>query len=309
MPPRPSEQTEFLRVRWSTYLEGLLGSGAASRASIADALDLPTSRLSQWLAGERGVEPATAFEAGETLRERFGLDTSGPDALFAAGHFTDLFRLLRATAFTDARDAGELAVALYCRIPGRFLADELRALALYPTAIERYREDKLEAHEAARLRRDGALAASHAIANAEREGEAAKLVATPFARQAVAHAWQQAQRPLDLPNVPRLMPMPAAAPPGAAGAARSFVAGVASVASAPPVPEPAPLGPPPPDAIAVLIEAIIALARALDRRNPSTTAPRLWRMLPEWAFSVDATAFERFAGLLPSAYAHFSLER
>jgi hypothetical protein len=75
--------------------------------------------------------------------------------------------------------------------------------------------------------------------------------------------------------------------------------------SAPYVP---PVGPPPSEAIAAVIEAIIALARALERRNPSTTAPRLWRMLAEWAFAVDADAFERFSPLLPSTYAHFVLE-
>jgi hypothetical protein len=305
LPPRSSEQTEFLRVRWSIYLEETLARSDASRAKLAEALGLPTSRVSQWLTGERGVESTTAYAVGETLRETFGIDTSGPDALFAAGHFADLLRLMRAAARDSRPNAGRFAIAIYCRLPHRFLQGDVAALAAYPRTIERYSEDRFEQHEAARLKRDAKLAC---FPNGERsvlDSEVAWIFDHDGYGEPLTRAWQQAQRPLDLLEVP---PIPRSIPYGpapASGSARLPAIGGTAPVSAPYV---APVGPPPSDAIAAVIEAIIALARALERRNPSTTAPRLWRMLAEWAFAVDAAAFERFAPLLPSTYAHFVLE-
>jgi hypothetical protein len=305
LPPRSSEQTEFLRVRWSIYLEEMLAGSDASRAKLAETLGVPTSRVSQWLTGERGVESMTAFSVGEVLRDSFAIDTSGPDALFAAGHFADLLRLMRAAARDSRAQAGRFTVALYCRLPHRFLKCEVAALAAYPQAIEDYREDRLEQHEAARLKRDARLALSSNVERSTLDSEVAWILAHEGYGEPLARAWQQAQRPLDLleiPPIPRSVPY---GPPPAAGSARLPAIARQAPVSAPYVP---PVGPPPSEAIAAVIEAIIALARALERRNPSTTAPRLWRMLAEWAFAVDADAFERFSPLLPSTYAHFVLE-
>jgi hypothetical protein len=96
------------------------------------------------------------------------------------------------------------------------------------------------------------------------------------------------------------MPMPASA-----------LARVASIApsadAAPPPIQSTPVAPPPVEAIAALSDVIIALARALESRNPTLTAPRLWRMLAEWAFELAPAAFERYAPLLPETYAHFAI--
>ena len=42
-----AEQAEYQRVRWSFYLEAALAAGGPTRAKFADALEVPTSRVSQ----------------------------------------------------------------------------------------------------------------------------------------------------------------------------------------------------------------------------------------------------------------------
>lgn len=295
-----AEQAEYQRVRWSLYLDALLAAGGPTRARFADALELPTSRVSQWLAGERGVEAGTAFVVGERLRETFGVRTSGCEALYAAGYFADLLRLLREAALEDRGPARERAVALYCSLPRRFLASEIRALDGYARTVDGYRESEFEHHEAARLRRDAELAATrtaHDAPSASLEIDAELM--SHAAVEQFRTAWQRAQHPLDLPRVVIAPPMPM---PGAAASSRAVPAAV----PVPAVTRIAPLDPPPVEAIAALIDVIIALARALESRNPTLTAPRLWRMLAEWAFELAPSAFERYAPLLPEAYAHFA---
>jgi hypothetical protein len=324
-----AEQAEYQRVRWSLYLETQFATGGPTRAKFADALEVPTSRVSQWLASERGVEAQTAFAAGEVLRDAFGLLTSGSEALYAAGCFADVLRLLREAAMNegsggiggpsrpdvsggiggpsrpDVNVERERVVALYCMLPRRFLASEVQALAAYPRAVAGYRENEFERHEAARLRRDAELLAARGNADAgvhfrrEAEGSLASVAAVAQFRL----AWQRAQRPLDLPRVvlPRPVPMPM---PATARARESPAAPAAGAAPAVVPLQLAPVGPPPAEAIAALSDVVIALARALESRNPTLTAPRLWRMLAEWAFELAPAAFERYAPLLPETYAH-----
>ncbi len=292
-------------MRWSLYLELQLARGVPSRAKLAETLDLPTSRVSQWLAGERGVEAGTAYDVGEVLRERFDVPTSGSDALFASGHFADLFRLLRAASYDESDAALERVVARFCTLPGAFLPLEIEALDAFERS-PRNRPSAFERYEATRLRRDGeiARALAHGAATSAEKNDAERAIALPAAREQFARAWHFAQRPLDLPRVVMPPPMPRAIAP--AGAVAGLVVPAAAPVAGGSV---EPIAPPPLEAISALADAVIALARALETRNPSLTAPRLWRMLAEWAFELDPGSFERYAPLLPQTYAHFAANR
>jgi hypothetical protein len=303
-----SDQAEFQRVRWSLYLELQLAHGVPSRAKLAEALDLPTSRISQWIAGERGVEASTAYDVGELLRARFELPTSGCDALYAAGCFTDLVRLLRAASYDETDGALERVVARYATLPAAFLSLEIEALATYERTLHHYRTNEFETHETARLRRDDQIARALAQSEATRTlaHEASRLLRSPQAQRQFARAWHLAQRPLEIPRVVMLPPVARAIAPGTSAASPAPAATPTYAGYAADI---EPLAPPPVEAISALAEVVIALARALETRNPSLTAPRLWRMLAEWAFELDPAAYERYAPLLPETYAHFATHR
>lgn len=281
----------------------MLAEGGPSRAKLAEILELPTSRVSQWLAGERGVEAATAFDVGEALRSHFDLATSGPDALYAAGHFADLLRLLRSAGLARDATSRERAVALYARLPGRFLRGEVAALDAYSGKIPDYQEHEndFDGHEAGRVRHDAGLErGQQGRTNAIRD-EVDDLLAEDTSQVCIAAAWRRAQRLIEnaftvtfpLVDDTRLQESVALAPD------RAQLPLIAYDLQA--------MQPTPDKVIAAIIEVVIALARALERHNPTTTAPRLWRMLAEWAHALDTAAFTRFSSLLPPVYAHFAV--
>lgn len=292
-------QSEFQRVRWSVFLEETFAGTSASRNRVAEALDLPTSRVSQWMSGERGVEAGTAFALGETLRCDFGIATSGIEALYAAGYFGDVLRVLRAVSLDERPESRRIAVALYAALPGGFLASDVRALERYPRAVDGYRENEFEKHEAARVRRDAAIAgmpATPAFAGARDSCRAIAFSQAAFA--VVAGAYGRAQRPLDLPRItlPRSIAQPSIVAPAPAATA-SAAPDRLRLEAAPP-----PLEPPPVEAVAAVADVVIALARALEAHNPTLAAPRLWRMLAEWAIELDRETYARCVPALPSAF-------
>ena len=154
MPVRPDSQTEFVRPRWSAYVRDLVDSGGITRTRLATLAEVPTSRVKEWIEAERAVEPETAFQIGETLRDA-SLPTDGFCALYACGYLADLFARLRSlTASSRASRASRAcALALYCGLPRRMLSHELQMLDVsHPRERGSASHEGVDAYEFARLR-------------------------------------------------------------------------------------------------------------------------------------------------------------
>jgi len=121
MPPDSTFEGKHRLVRWSTYLGQYVGDGKPiSRTRLNNHLGggQGVSRVSGWLNGKRGLEADTAWDVGRALRE-LDVDTNEIEALWAAGFFKDVIRLMQHVAADDENGtthAGRLFVTLPARM-------------------------------------------------------------------------------------------------------------------------------------------------------------------------------------------------
>lgn len=128
------EASRYIRPRWRRWLKGAIDELELTPASLARLLsgspedpDLhPRAMVNSWLDESRTVSPDAAFQVGQLLckmkLERSSVnEVCGPVALWAAGHYSALIRLLR-----------DLAARRW-DVPRRIGAPKLHAVTLYGT--------------------------------------------------------------------------------------------------------------------------------------------------------------------------------
>lgn len=309
MPPCNAALARNVKARWSTYLTELLRHDQLSRSAVARVLEVPVSRISLWLAGERLVTPESAFEIGEKLHEKLSLPTSGAEALYACGYFAELFGLLKHLSVDFAAEGDLLAVDLYCWLPAYLFPIESKLLGAQQRAIGPDGLADMVANHMREYWRLDILLDLRSLhmddPDAEQLRSLTRQLRAPEARAAIAAAWQGVQsgrmrstRAASITETKRRSGVTRAEE------VRALLAG-----------EPKPtaldffvdvtsdrkfdmnwtenLG---------FVDAVIALARDLRSLVPSLAGPRLWRMLGEWASYVDSEHFLANRALLPHSF-------
>lgn len=116
------KKRQYLASRWKAWFsaywaKGSIGTRELGRAIVSncDRKSVPNGVVSQWLGGRRVPEPDMAFAVGEAFRS-LGHASDGISALFGAGRYIEVARLLRELAVVDP----EKAVQTYCRLPYYF---------------------------------------------------------------------------------------------------------------------------------------------------------------------------------------------
>ncbi len=270
-----------MRVRLRLYLKPLLGRNGLTTTALANALgevglgEISSSRVSEWVKGERIAKPETAFAIGETLRERFGFRTSGMEALYACGHFCDLLRLFKELTI-HSEESGTKAVFAYCALPfiHKRLDDESLLTALLDTRpdAERYRELVRGASRALfelrlePLLRDADWETDFICSDAS--VRAVREIRDADALPAIQGAWTNVNRSRTSSSH-KITPI--------------FVPNASATET---------------------IGAIIELSRERRLRNsvPTIAGAYLWRLASEWASETNPYAFEYFNIALPALF-------
>jgi hypothetical protein len=126
MPSSSKFEGEQRRRRWSTYLARYIGgTGKITPTRLNTRLggNQGVSRVSEWLRGDRGVVESTAWDVGRVLRE-LGADTNELEALWAAGFYPAILRLLQLIAADVRGDGPAIAARLFAVLPARFVTFE-----------------------------------------------------------------------------------------------------------------------------------------------------------------------------------------
>jgi hypothetical protein len=306
VPVRPDSQTEFVRPRWSAYVHETIDSHRITRSHLATLAEVPTSRVAEWLDARRGVEPQTAFQIGEALRAD-GLATDGFCALYACGYPADLFVRLRTltTGLRASRTSRTYALAVYCGLPGRMLSRELRLLDVVRAPERRSPfSEGADAYEFARLKLAGAAQERRrsSIVHLIAEIEAACKLDDPTIREILQSEEISSETGIQVDKIPfadRLehdiapsVVLAAGLPTTALGWFERlvpFLDGAATTNIRR-------------DAGGVIMDIVIAVARAVRVYDPATMTPRLWRMLGEWAYGLNPERFIRWQPVLPALY-------
>lgn len=220
------------------------------------------------------------FDYGEALRDAFGWQTSGIEALYAYGYFTDLLTLLKHISVDRANGGPSLAVLAYCILPAIFIGFERKVLTTTLDYIVAGDKDAAEIIRK-RHRRDiecfdnRTIGGKHSLPAVSPE-QAAPLIEelrSLRARKVISRAWNHA-----IHN--RLLATVSANewPPEYAGE----------------------------DNISV-IDAITDLSKQMTDTIPTLAIVRLWRLLAEWAQDVSATFWVR-REFLPDVFSTFDEE-
>jgi transcriptional regulator with XRE-family HTH domain len=263
---------EYVRVRWAKYLGGLLAQAdTVSSTQVADVAGVSTSRVSQWRKGTRAVSADTAFDLGERLSDSLALPTSGPAALFACGYAAELIDLMTHLSIDRAANGHTLAVAMYATLPYYFrdFEQELAGSMLTGRAS---RGATVYEHELANiigskfLKRECSDEHEKVTTLAR---ESSVLLSTSEARATIYRAWNQHQSGRYV----------AAVEP--TNNRRFQVSTTATID------------------VATLVGEL-AGRRRLD--EPTTSLPRLWRLLAEWAYIADEKTLSRYADIIPDPY-------
>ena len=277
----------FTKARWSTYLRQLTESQGVSKSVVARALELPESRVASWLAQSRVVTPQTAFEVGERLRDQLSLESSGPEALYACGYFADLFEFLKHLSLDGANGGNTLAVKMFCWLPGSFVDLEYKLILAQQKCLaeEHWNRAMLRnVREWFRFDLDFILAEFHRTERLNALRPIGEELRSPEVRPAVLEAWKGVQR--------RILRMTSRPPRH--GVSKTTIWGRTietrytaydddfnrEIENA-------------------AVDAIRDVAKQWRSEVPSFCAPRLWRMLVEWACHVDEKAYAEMCPLLP----------
>jgi hypothetical protein len=124
MPPRTRVQSEYLKKRIAAYFAKLLEEKNASKKKLGMMLGVSTSRVNQWMSGDRGMMPEIAFFSGEQFRKN-GWQTSGIEFLWAAGFWSEVLTVIKVLSVGSS--VTEAALILFCWLPYRMIDFE-RAL-------------------------------------------------------------------------------------------------------------------------------------------------------------------------------------
>jgi len=311
MPPCNAALARNVKARWSTYLTELLRHDKLSRSAVARVLDVPVSRISLWLAGERLVTAESAFEIGETLHEKLGLPTSGVEVLYACGYFAELFELLKHLSVDYAAEGDLLAVDIYCWLPAYLFPIESRLLGAQERAIGPEGLADVVANHMRELLRLDTLLDLRGLHNDDPDPDQLRALTLKIrsseARKTVATAWQNVQSG----RVRSTLSLPVGKKTQNAGVTRSeedraVPGGVPKPTNLPGFPDLAAATPRKFELDWVenlgFADAVIRLAWDLRSLMPSLAGPRLWRMLGEWASYVDNEHFLDNRSLLPHVF-------
>jgi hypothetical protein len=117
--------------RWAAYLSLFVGG---ERNITPTALNTRlsgsqgVSRVSQWLRGKRIAAEATAWDVGRALR-LLGASTNELEALWAAGYFPALIRLLQLIAADIKAGGPAIAARLFSVLPAQMVLYETQLVA------------------------------------------------------------------------------------------------------------------------------------------------------------------------------------
>jgi transcriptional regulator with XRE-family HTH domain len=310
MPPCTPLLALFVKARWSTYLRGLTTADRLTKSAIARNLDVPVSRVTQWLNGERLVVAETAFDIGEALREKLGLETSGVEALYACGYLAEVLLLLKHLSVDLAAEGDLLAVDIYSWLPGSMFSLEHAMVNAQFAAAARHGIESTDIlrsnlREYVRLGTELDLYAYNANEHAAPRGKIAATLRSPAARATIVAAWQD----VHTGRLRATNALPKTETVRRRGVTRSQE--VLALLRGVPLPEL-------PDIFvevtqarkfelntdgnAAFIDAVIDVARQSRSAMPSLCAPRLWRMIAEWASYVDEERFLARRGLMPHSF-------
>jgi hypothetical protein len=281
-----------VKSRWSKYLEEVIGSANQTRTAVARAIESEESRVGAWVTGRRGITAHKAFEVGERLRDLFEMPTSGVEALFACGAWSELFTLFNYLSGNYADDGNEIAVRLYCWLPAVMLAyerawwdDQFEAAgqgdsgSLASDALRRYSDEWQGMEASIDLRRRTPRPIPE---------ELTKLSRSIETRRIVAQAWGDSSRGqlrITLKHLTGVAKSGLSGTPIPYSQTRGQLFGV--------------------DGANELMAWIAELAERQRIMVPSLVAPRLWRQAAEWAYRRDRKGFEQYQDLLPLPYLTF----
>ncbi len=281
-----------VKARWSKYLEGVIGSANQTRTSVARAIESEESRVGAWVTGKRGITADKAFEVGERLRDLFEMPTSGVEALFACGAWSELFALFNYLSGNYADDGNEIAVRLFCWLPPAMLAHERAwwddqfeaagqgdANSLMSDAMQRYLDEWQGIEAAVDLGRRTPVQIPEELTQLARSTET---------RRIVTQAWgdiSRGQLRITLKHSTGVAKSRLSDTPIPFSRTTGQLFGV--------------------DGANELMAWIAELAERQRIMVPSLVAPRLWRQAAEWAYRRDREGFEQFQSLLPLPYRTF----
>lgn len=276
MPPTSGIVAEYVKRRWSRYLSQLMTDGNLTRSQVSRALDdmnVGESRVADWLNGKRFIKPETAFTVCERLADKYALRTSGPEGLYACGFLPELLDLMKHLSVDRRGEGDRLAVAYYCYLPYRFkpletgLAADLLSGDISSAGPIYESELRFIIED-----RHGSVSGDAPDPKIESAGAASELYSSEM-RATLMNAWVNFNacrlRPTDFDEPARRL---------ARGALEAHVA---------------------------VIDAMISLARNTRQVEPTCAAPRLWRMLCEWAFQVNFEVLFWYLDLIPDAFTTF----
>jgi hypothetical protein len=273
MPELRHQAARYAMIRWAQYLSDLTGSmkPRQTQEKIANALNIDTGRLRQWRRRDRGAESDAVFDHGEALRDEFAWETSGIEALYAYGYFSDVLRLLKHISVDRANKGPHIAVVAYCTLPVIFIEFEREVLKATLDWITKRDRDAAEVirkryrYDIARFDAESTTsgmggflsvqpqAATSGSLEVRGAGEAIELLRAKGTRKVISRAWKHVLADRLLPN---------------------------------PSPDEPPLEYIGEDNL-LFIEAIIKLSRQMTDTIPTLAVVRLWRMLAEWADHVE----------------------
>lgn len=133
------------RRRWSRFLKWELDALNMSPTRLATEIGETTARVSQWLRGDRGVEPSTAWRVGEILAR--GKRRTALEFLWGAGYFDDVVAVLAQIAANESQETQTLAMQLFAALPNAMhvfeakLCNDLYIVGGKPSE-ELYRDDR-----------------------------------------------------------------------------------------------------------------------------------------------------------------------
>lgn len=310
MPPCTPLLALFVKARWSTYLRSLTATDCLTKSAIARTLDVPVSRVTQWTNGNRLVVAETAFEIGEALREKLGLETSGIETLYACGYLTEVLQLLKHLSVDLAAEGDLLAVDIYSWLPGSLFALEHTMVNAQFKAAARHGIESTKIlgsnlREYVRLGTELDLYAYHADNHATTRGTIAATLRSPAARATIVAAWQDVHT--ERLRVTDALPKTEIVRRRGVTRSQELLAKLRG--------EPPPQGPDifveitearkfelNADGNTAFIDAVIDVARQSRSTMPSLCAPRLWRMIAEWASYVDEERFLARRPLMPHSF-------
>jgi hypothetical protein len=310
MPPCTPMLALFVKARWSTYLHSLMAADCLTKSAIARSLDVPVSRVTQWTNGTRLVVAETAFEIGETLREKLRLETSGIESLYACGYLAEVLQLLKHLSLDLAAEGDLLAVDIYSWLPASMFGLERTMVFAQFAAAEHHgieSQDILRSNlrEYVRLGNEIDLFAYHADNHAPSLVAIAATLRSSESRAAIAAAWQDVHR--GRLRITKALPETEVVRRRGVTRSQELLAMLR--------------GEPPPEAPDVFVEmtksrkfelnadgntafidAVIEVARQSRSEMPSLCAPRLWRMIAEWASYIDQERLLARRPLMPHSF-------